>query len=73
MTQKPNTELTLEEWTERFTAHMVKMAGFTHFEDGGSVEEYAREVAAASWQDPLYRDDGPEACAESDMHYWGEE
>lgn len=66
-------EITKEEFIDRFAVHCLKTCGFTHFDDGSSVEEYARETAEASWSDPDYRADGPEACAESDMEYWGEE
>ena len=58
------------QWIERFVARMLK-AGPT-FDDGTSIEEYAREVAPTYWEDGLYREDGPEECAESDMSYWGE-
>lgn len=64
--------LTEFEFIDRFAAHCIKTCGFTHFDDGTSVDQYAREVAASYWSDPLYREDGPEACAESDMDYWGE-
>lgn len=72
MTEQSNIDLTLEEFTERFVAHMTKIAGFERFDDGTPVAEYAREAATASWSDTYYREDGPEACAESDMDYWGE-
>lgn len=60
-------------WINAFVAHVLKTCGFTHFEDGAPVEGYAREVAESYWSDDNYRDDGPEACAESDISYWGEE
>lgn len=59
-------------WVDAYVAHTLKTCGFTHFDDGNPVEDYAREAAAAAWADPDYRADGPEACAESDMEYWGE-
>ena len=65
--------MTEAQWVEAYVAHTLKTCGFTHFDDGTSVEAYAREVAPASYADPDYRADGPEACAESDMEYWGEE
>lgn len=61
-----------EEFCQRFVAHMLAQAGET-FDDGRSVKEYAEENALAYWDDPHYRDEGPEACAESDMSYWGED
>ncbi|RCW84867.1 hypothetical protein [Paracoccus lutimaris] len=60
-------------WIERYVAHTLACCGFTHFDDGGSVADYARECAAAAFDDPYYRSDGPEACAEGDMEYWGED
>lgn len=64
--------MTQAEFTERFVAHCLKQCGFTHFDDGTPVAEYAQETAATYWADPAYREDGPEGCAESDMDYWGE-
>ncbi|MDZ4393787.1 hypothetical protein [Cypionkella sp.] len=66
-------ELTKEQFIDRYVAHTLKTCGFTKFDDGPDVESYAREAAAAVWDDPMYREDGPEACAEGDMEYWGEE
>ena len=66
-------DMTEAQWIEAYVAHTLKTCGFTHFDDGTSVEAYAREVAPASYADPCYRADGPEACADSDMDYWGEE
>ena len=65
--------VTEEQFADRFVARCLKQCGFTHFVDGSPVDAYAREVAKSYWSDPLYREDGPEACAESDMDYWGEE
>ena len=68
-----NTEtLTEAQFVERFTAHCLKLCGFTHFDDGQPVSEYCADVAPSYYADPDYRDEGPEACAESDMDYWGE-
>ena len=64
---------TLEEFTRRFTAEAKRIAGFDTFDDGTSVDEYCKDVAASYHADLLYRDVGPEACAESDVSYWGEE
>lgn len=65
--------MSLEEFTSRFTAEAKRIAGIETFDDGTSVDDYCREVAASYHADPIYRDDGPEACAESDVSYWGEE
>ncbi len=59
------------EFTERFVARVLAVAG-PSFDDGSSTEEYAREVAPSYWVEESYRDDGPEACADGDMSYWGE-
>jgi len=65
--------MTLEEFTQRFTAEAKRLAGFDTFDDGVTVEDYCKDVAASYYADPIYRDDGPEGCAESDVSYWGEE
>lgn len=65
--------LTQDEFVSRFIAHMVKTAGFAAFDDGTSVAAYAEEVAGSYWAEEYYREDGPEACAEADMDYWGED
>lgn len=65
--------MTRDEFITRFIAHMVKVAGFSTFEDGTSVAAYAEEVAGINWADEDRRADGPEACAEVDMDYWGED
>lgn len=65
--------ISLGEFTRRFTAEAIRLAGFDTFDDGMAVTDYCKDVAASYYQDPLYRDDGPEACAESDVFYWGEE
>lgn len=61
------------EFTKRFAAYCLKTCGFTHFEGGKSVEEYCGNVAKSYYDDPDYRDVGPEACAEYDMSDWGAE
>lgn len=66
-------EITKDQWVAAYVKHTLETAGFTHFDDGASVEEYAKECAEAAYSDALFRDEGPEACAESDMSYWGEE
>lgn len=71
MTTTP--ELTKEAWCKTYVEHTLKLARKTDFDDGASIAEYAAECAEAAYSDALYRDEGPEACAESDMSYWGEE
>jgi len=64
-------ELSEAEFVERFVKRMVEVGG-TSFDDGYSIEDHARAVAPSYWVDPQYREDGPEACADGDMSYWGE-
>ncbi len=66
-------EITEEEFVRRFTAHCLKVCGFTTFDDGATVKEYCDDVARSYFADPSYREEGPEACADADMSYWGEE
>ncbi len=66
-------EMTQGEFIARFVAYIVKMAWFSHFDDGVSVEDYAKEVAVLYWDEPHQREDGPEECARADMSYWGED
>jgi hypothetical protein len=58
-----------EEFIERFVKHMLSAAGAT-FNDGSSIEEYAREIAPTYWGEKSQREDGPESCAEGDMDCW---
>ena len=62
-----------EEFCDRFRAYMLERAGRTHFDDGESIADYADQTAPTYWEDPSMALDGPEACAEADMSYWGEE
>ncbi|WP_406870254.1 hypothetical protein ABEB22_10670 [Thioclava sp. 'Guangxiensis'] len=66
-------DLSLEEFTRRFTIAAIKLAGFETFEDGSTVAAYCKEAAPGYFNDPLARPEGPEACALEDMRYWGEE
>lgn len=61
--------ITEEEFTVRFVKHMVLLGG-DQFDDGSSIEEYAREVAPLYWREDHQREDGPEACAEADFDCW---
>jgi hypothetical protein len=72
---QPSREPDLDEaeFCRRFVARMVNRAGFTHFEDDLSVEDYARQTAPTYYEDPEQRRDGPEECVDADMSYWGEE
>lgn len=67
-------ELTQDEFCARFKAHMLKRAGRATFDDGESIADYADETAPTYWEDEGWlRNEGPEACADADMSYWGEE
>ena len=63
--------MTKEEFCERFKARMLVVAGPT-FGDGSSIADYADGTAPSYWYEEWQREDGPEACADADMSYWGE-
>jgi len=65
--------MTETEFVKRFTDHCLKECGFTNFDDGTSVADYCKSTAPTYWADAAYREEGPEACADGDMSYWGEE
>jgi len=65
--------LTQAEFCARFEAHMIAAAGFDRFDDGTTVAAYAKATAPTYWEDESFRKDGPEASADSDMDYWGED
>lgn len=60
-------KLTQEEFTRRFVAEMLNVAGPT-YADGGSVEEYAHEAALGYFEDDYGMT--PEECASTDISYW---
>ena len=65
--------MTREEFRERFKAHMLKRtAPITEFTDGGSIAEYAHDAADGYFDDDDIRGEGPEACADCDIDYWGD-
>ena len=41
--------LTKDDFCARFVTHMLKMAPFQTFDDGGTVEKYVRETAPSYW------------------------
>ena len=66
-------EITKEEFSARFKARMLAAAfPQSDFDDGGSIAEYADETAPTYWETDWQREEGPEACADADMSYWGE-
>jgi hypothetical protein len=58
--------MTLDTFTARFVAKMIRLAG-PAFLDGTPVGTYARAAARFYWIEPLCREQGPEACAEDDF------
>lgn len=70
MTTEP---LTREEFCRRFKAEMLRLAGKESVdEDGVHIADYADEAASTYWNDTDQRIEGPEACAEADISYWGD-
>lgn len=63
--------MTQEEFCAGFNARMIARAGTT-FDDGESIADYADETAPTYFGEAHSRADGPEACADADMSYWGE-
>lgn len=63
--------ITKEDFCLRFRRNMLERAGAT-FDDGSSVADYADDTAPTYWDDESMRDEGPEACVDADMSYWGE-
>lgn len=61
-----------DEFCARFKAHMLRRAGRPAFDDGESIADYADETAPTYWEEGWLRDQGPEACADADMSYWGD-
>jgi hypothetical protein len=64
--------VTKEQFIERFVKYVTDRCPPT-FDDGSSVEQYARDTAPTYYDEPDQRADGPEECAYSDMSYWGED
>jgi hypothetical protein len=58
--------MTLEEFTVRFVAEMIRLAGPV-FGEGVIVADYARAAAGSYWDEPSCREQGPEACANNDF------
>ena len=58
-----------EQWIAAFVAHMLSVKG-PKFDDGESIEDYAKATAISYYDDPDQREEGPVICAESDMAYW---
>lgn len=66
-----NEDPTLEEFCARFKARMVAVAGpRDDTGDPSGVERYADQVAPTYFAEPDQREEGPEACADTDISYW---
>lgn len=64
-------EITKEEFCARFKARMIAEV----MRLGGDIEgipEYADKTGPVHWDDVYQRQQGPEACADEDMSYWGD-
>lgn len=68
------TTLSREDFCARFKTRMLAVAGPLFAQDGPdgpeSVADYAAQAASTYWDDPVQREEGPEACAETDISYW---
>lgn len=66
--------MTKDEFCQRFKYRMLERSKRVcpdgNFTDGGSIAEYADEVAPTYWEQPDQCEEGPEACADADMSYW---
>lgn len=60
-------EITRDQFLSRFKSKLRDMLG-EHYDF-----KYADEIAPTYWDDPEYRAEGPEECAESEFSEWGEE
>jgi hypothetical protein len=67
-------DITREEFCARFKARMLARCGpRTVFDDGESIAEYADMTAPSYFEDDDWlRREGPEACADADISYWGD-
>lgn len=61
--------ITRDEFIERFVARMMALTG--GFDGNGEpIADYARDTAEAAYDDEWQREEGPEACVDTDMSYW---
>ena len=63
--------MTKQDFIERYVAHMIKICGGTHFDDGGSVADYARALAETYPEN--FEGFTPEKSAEGDREFGSEE
>lgn len=60
-----------DKFCQRFKARMLAVAG-EKFDDGSPIADYADATAATYWDEQGQRAEGPEACADGDISYWGD-
>jgi hypothetical protein len=60
-------EITRDEFLRRFKARLRDLLGEAY------DFKYVDTIAPTYWDDVDQRSDGPEECAESEAHEWGEE
>jgi hypothetical protein len=65
-------KITREEFSEHFIAEILRCAGPGDFADGQSVEEYTKSVADSYFNDPEWREYGPEDCGQGELECWGD-
>lgn len=58
-----------QEYVDRFADRMFEVAG-SKFENGQSIEEYARQRALFYWSDPSHKGKAPWDCADEDVANW---
>lgn len=63
--------MTREEFCARFVAEMMTEAGSYDGSDA-DLRAYAEEAAPTYWAEEWQREEGPEACAQTDVSYWEE-
>lgn len=67
--------LTKEVFCERFVSHMLKIVPFKQFDDGETIESYAKATAPSYYDDYHASTDdlwSPEELAEEDFSLFGE-
>jgi hypothetical protein len=60
-------EITKEEWLERFKRRLRDNLG-EHYDF-----KYGEYIAPTYWEDPEYREEGPEECADAETSEFGQE
>jgi len=71
MTRNDDRAMVETEFCARFVAEMMTAAP-TYDGTPDELRAYAEEIAPTYWAEPSQREEGPEACAQSDIGYWEE-